>query len=454
MRVVIVGAGTMGQYLADELSREGHNVYLIDKDPSRVAEARESLDVMAVEDEALDGRVIREASLADADMLLAVTNSDEQNIVIAGLAREYGVGLVAARVRDDFYSLPEAERLLTGCLKIDEIINPDDAATTHMLGLITVPGSLEVFHLAGGRALLATFPVHGDCPAAGKKLSQMGQTPFDGRFPLAAAVYRSGTIVVPRGGTELRKGDEASFIMLRGEAAEFGEWFVPGAKPSKRVMILGAESIGVKLAARLEAADISVTLLDPDHKRCLAASAMLEKSTVLRGHITEREVASDTDFSTIDYLVAATSDEEDNIVSAFLAKELGIKRTMVVTQRAEYVHMLRRLRIDSVVNPRILAAGEVLRFIRKGIVLSVAKVGDDRPGGAEILEFMVSPSSPIAGKKLKEAGLHPGTLVGLIIEDGKPLVPHGDTEIKPGQRVLVFSVKEALKAVQKTFAPQ
>jgi trk system potassium uptake protein TrkA len=453
VRVVIVGAGAIGAYLADELSKEGHNVYVIDKNPARVAEIQERMDVLAVEGEALDARVIADANLEHADMLLAVTDSDEQNIVIAGLAKEFGVGLVAARVRDDFYSLDAAQSLLTKRLGIDEVINPDSAAVTHMMGPITVPGSLEVYSLAGGNAFLATFAVHSNCPVKDKTLSQIHGTPFDEGFPLAAAVYRSSSIIVPRGDTELRKGDNVSFIMLKDHAAAFGEWFVPGARRTDRVMILGAMNIGIEMARRLEEMSIAVTLVDPDQKRCIAASEVLKKATVLRGRISEREIAADIDFTSIDYLIAATPDEEDNLIAAFLAKELGVRKTMVVTQHPEHVSLLKRLRIDSVINPRILAAGEVLRFIRKGIVLSVAKVGEERPGGAEILEFMISAASPIAGKKLKEAGLPSGTLVGLIIEGETPVIPHGDTVIRPGARALVFTVKDSLERVQRMFAP-
>ena len=453
MRVVIVGAGAIGAYLAEELSKEGHNVYVIDKNPARIAEIQERLDVLAVEGEALDPRVIEDAGLEHADMLLAVTDSDEQNIIIAGLAKEFGVGLVAARVRDAFYSLDAAQSLLSQRLRIDEIINPDYAAVSHMLASISVPGCLEVYNLADGKAFLATFSVHTNCPVKDKSLSQIHGTPFDEHFPLAAAVYRSSSIIVPRGDTELHKGDDVSFIMLKDQAADFGQWFVPGAGRTDRVIILGAMNIGVQLARRLEDMFIAVTLVDSDQKRCVAASQALKKSTVLRGRISEREVAADIDFASFDYLIAATPDEEDNLIAAFLAKELGVKHTMVVTQHPEHVSLLKRLRIDSVINPRILAAGEVLRFIRKGIVLSVAKVGEERPGAAEILEFLISARSPIAGKKLKDAGLPHGTLVGLVIDGENPVIPHGDTVIQPSSRALVFTVKDSLEKVQKIFAP-
>ncbi|MBN1807987.1 MAG: Trk system potassium transporter TrkA [Planctomycetes bacterium] len=454
MRIVITGAGTMGTYLAAELSSEGHNIYLIDKNPDRIAEAIERMDVMAVEGEALDSHTITEANLAGADMLLAVTDSDEQNIVIAGLAREYGVGLVAARVRGEFYNLDEAKSLLQNRLRIDEVINPDDAAVRHMYSLLAIPGSLEVYSLAGGKAFLATFPVHGNCPIVDNTLSEVKGTPFDDSFPLAAALYRNGEIEVPRGHTKLIKNDEVSFIMLRSHAAAFGEWFVPDARAAHKVLILGAQSIGIKMARKLEQSGIEVTMVDPVQKRCLAASEALEKTRILRGKISEKEIASDLDTAATDYVIAATEDEEENLISAFLAKEWGVKRTMVVTQRPEYVPVLKRLRVDSVVNPRILAAGEVLRFIRKGIVLAVAKIGEDRPGNAEILEFMVSQSSPVAGKALKDAKLPQGTLLELLIEGETPVVPHGDTEIKPGMRALVFAVQKSLRSIQKMFAPE
>jgi trk system potassium uptake protein TrkA len=444
----------MGAYVAEELSREGHNVYLIDKNAARIAQAQERMDVLAIEGEALDARVIAEAGIDAADMLLAVTDSDEQNIVIAGLAKEFGVDLVVARVRDDFYSLAAARRLLADRLRIDEVINPDEAAVAHMLALISVPGSIEVHRLAGGKAYLATFPIHADCPIRDKTLSGISGVAFEGTFPLAAAVYRAGAIKVPRGDTTIEKDDEVSFIMLKEQAVAFGRWLVPGAQPVETVIILGACNIGIKLAQVLEEQHISVTVIDSEIGRCVAASAALKKSTVLRGQLVEREILGDIDFATVDFLIAATEDEEDNLIAAFLAKEYGARHTIVVTQHAEYVSLLRQLKVDSVITPRLLAAGEILRFIRKGIVLSAAKVGEERPGGAEILEFLVSDSSPVANKKLREADLPRGTLVGLIIEGENTIIPHGDTILRPGARALVFTVKESLKTVQKAFAPK
>lgn len=453
MRIVIVGAGTMGSHIARELSGEGHSVFVIERVPEKAQELMERTDAMVITGEALDPKIVSEAEVSRADLLLAVTDRDELNIVLAALAREFGVERTVARVRGDSYGLPQAKNLLDKRLEINQVVNPVEASVTRLTAHLMIPGASEVIPLVSSKAYLATLPVGPDCPMKDIPLAEFSDHPFE-VFPLAVARYSRQELTIPRGEHVLREGEDVSFIIREEDASAFAAWFAPGEEGGDQIVIVGARGVGFHLAARLQQTDKQVAVVDDDAEECQRAAAGLNGVTVVRGRITEEEVLNEIDLARADFLVAASADEDYNLIAALWAKRYGARRALVVTEHPEYVRLLRSLDVDAAINPRTLAASEVLRFIRQGLVISVTKVGGGRTTSAEVLEFLVSELSPVAGKNVAEAGLPQGALIGLLVEGDRVVVPHGSTMIQPGSRALVFSTRPALKKVQSLFAPR
>lgn len=450
MRIVIVGGGVVGQNLAEELSVEEHDITLIDRDPAVVARLSESLDVFALEGDGASPRVLEEAGIKDAEMVVAVTDSDHLNMFICLMAESMGVKNKLARVRNDEYAQPRALELIRRKLAIDRIINPEALVVEHVAKLIATPGATDAHELAGGAILLHAFNIHPGVPLAGRKLKDVREL-LPGEPFLIASLSRNGTMIIPVGDDEIRVGDRIHVVTARESLTRFLELVERRRVAVQRAFVSDAGRLGLALAHMIERHVPEVVMFEPEDRRANDAALALDYTLVVKGAPTETELLQEYDVRSCDLFVSAGEDEEQTIMAGLMAKRLGARKVVVVTGRRAHVALLESAGIDVVIEPKILTVSEILSHVRGARVLSVAKV----EGDAEAIELLATRKSPIVNRALREVEIPRGMLIGAIIradQDGKVEVPTGESVIRPRDKVIVFTLPHARARAEEIVA--
>ncbi|MHC5019874.1 MAG: Trk system potassium transporter TrkA [Planctomycetota bacterium] len=445
MRILVAGAGVVGFNLARQLVAEGQDVSLLDDDPEAVRHATERLDVLAVRGHAANLADLQRAGLEQTQLLVAVTRDDETNMIACFLAGEHGVRRRVARVRNLQYAgLPAPINLAP--LHIDRIVNPDEVLVEGVLRVVGTPGAFEAADFAEGQILLRGFEVPPDSTIAGRRLTELRGLGLEGI--LIVGIIRERRLRVPTGDDEIQAGDHVFILSAKDALSKLLKLVVPNARPVRRVIITGGGPAGIHLAQRLSDTVDEVVMLEADAERAEAAAAELRKATVLRGEPTDGDVLRDADAKNADVFVAVGPRDDENLLSALLAKRQGASRTVVMSSDPAYVPILNSIGIDAAVNPRLMTVGEILRELRRGRIHSVAKLQEFE---AEALEIEVMTGSPAAGKELRSIKFPRGALVGAVLKDGTPMIPRGDTVLEPGMIVIIFTLPSALEKIEKLF---
>jgi trk system potassium uptake protein TrkA len=447
MRMIVIGAGEVGYHIAERLSREGHDVVVVERDPAVRARVQDELDVITIEGSGSSPRVLEEAGIREAGLLIAVADIDEVNVAACLLAKEYGVATRIARVRDPDFS--ESAFLDRGKrLGIDLLINPNIVVAEEILDLIKTPAAAEVGKFAEGRVLMLGIQVPPRAPILDRPLRLLrsfhAATPF-----LIVAVMRDGTLILPDGETVLREGDHVYVVSKRESVNAILALLGKRESIVERVMVIGGGRMGLRIAQLLESERYTVKLVERRQERCEELSRLLNDTLVLHGDGTDARTLVGEGIAEMDAVVAVTDDEATNILAALLAKEQGAKKVMALIKRPQLLHLLPHLGIDAAISPRTLTASVILKYVRKGKVLSIFELPES---DAETLEMVVSPQSRVAGKAIRDAGLPPGAIVGAVVHRGEIAIPRGDTVFQPDDRVVVFALPCAIPDIEKRFA--
>ena len=441
MSILIIGGGDIGATLAERLSSENKDVVLVESDESRVRELREIADVQVVHGNGANPRVMREAGLDEADMLIAVTNSDEVNLVACLVGSKATViPTKIARVRDPDLALAAAE--MFGDDPLDLNINPEEVAAHSILRTLSVPGAVEVIEFAEGRVQVVAFSVDRPSGAVGVVLRDL-------KLKLGVncnilAISREDELLIPRGDTQIQRGD---LLYAAGSPASLGalaELLEKERRDVRRIIISGGANIGYYLATLLEERDIAPKILESDPARCKFLVERLKKSVVLQGSGTDRDLLREEGIETADAFLALTRDEEENILSSLLAKRAGAALVMATVNKPSYAPLASAIGIDAVVSPKQAAVSAILHFIRKGKVESVATVGEE---AAEALEIVVLETSELAGKPLRDADLR-DAVVGAIVRGDDVIIPAGDDVIEAGDHVVILVLRSAIPRLE------
>ena len=363
------------------------------------------------------------------------------------LAKEYGATRRIARVRDPEFS---QHPFLEGGrrLGIDLLINPTIVVAEEILDLIKTPAAAEIGKFVEGRVMMLGLQIAPGAPILDRPLRALrafhATTPF-----IIVAISRHGRLLIPDGGTEVVEGDHLYFISRREAINDI--LTLLGKKESivQRVLIVGGGRVGIRVAELLERERISAKLLELDAGRCEALSRHLAHALVLCGDGTDVRTLVEEGISGMDAVVAVTDDEATNILAALLAKEQGAKKVMALIKRPHLTHLLPHLGIDAAISPRIATANVILKYVRRGRVLSIFELPES---DAETLELVVAPGSEVAGKRLREAGLPSGAIIGAIVHQDDILIPKGDTFVHPEDRVVVFAMPTAIPDVERLFS--
>jgi trk system potassium uptake protein TrkA len=448
VRILIIGAGEVGTYTAERLVREGHDLVVIDQDPVAIARIND-LDVFGAVGDGTDPRVLREHGIDHTDLVLAVSQVDSVNLTACAFASRLGATRSVARLSEAI--LPtDAVRLAKETFGVDFVINPSEEAAREIAGILEGRQVTDSVEFDQGRVRLVGIRVGNDSVLANKSLMEL-RGAYDQMSMLVVAIVREGATIIPRGDHRILPGDRVYMLGARDELAQFvtTEDEQDGAGGTRRVLIVGGGQVGQRLAARLEDADIDVRLLESDRDRSESLAAAFEKTTVLRGDGTTLSALKESGAGDMDGFVAVAGDEETNVMSALLARHLGARKVVALVKRTDYIPILKEIGLDAAVNPRVTAAGALLRFVRRGHILQVTTFKDI---DAEVLELVTGEKAKIVGKPLRDVKFPRDAILGGYTRADAFDIPDGETVLEAHDRVIVFALPSAIPKVERMFS--
>ena len=450
MKIVILGAGQVGGSVAESLVSEQNDITVVDLEPQRLRDLQDRLDLRTVIGSGAHPTVLSEAGIEDADLLVAVTQSDETNLVACRLAaRLFNVPRRIARVRATDY-LGNDKVLGEDGFDVDLAICPEQILTDYIVKLVEFPEALQVLDFADGKVSLVAVRAYAGGPLVGHPLKDMRKhmPKIDTRI---VAIFRGDRSIVPDGDTVVEPDDEVFCLAASGHIREVMRELGRMDRPVKRVMIAGGGNIGLRLAFALEK-DYTVRVIEHNKRRCEALGARLGEALVLNGDATDEELLEDEGIRDMDLFVAVTNDDENNIMSSLLAKRMGARRVAALINRRSYVDLLQAGQIDIAISPAQATIGSLLAHVRRGDVVAVHSL---RRGAAEAIEAVVHGdrgSSRICGRCVNEIRLPPGATIGAVVRGEEVIMAHHDTRIEPGDHVIVFvSSKRLVPQVEELF---
>ncbi|MEZ5626914.1 Trk system potassium transporter TrkA [Denitromonas sp.] len=460
MKIILLGAGQVGASVAENLVSEANDITMVDTDADHLAVLRDRLDLRTVCGNAASPSVLKEAGAEDADLLIAVTQSDQTNLCACRIARTlFNLPTRIARLRSsDFVDHPELLNLEN--FAVDFSICPEQIVTDYIRRLIEFPEALQVVDFADGALSLIAVRAFEGGPLVGHPIKAL-------RYHMpnvevrVSAIYRQGEPIIPEGDTFIQPGDEVFCLAASANIRRVMRELTHIDRPMRRIMIAGGGNIGLRLARAIES-DYEVKILEYDKRRAEAIAIELHNTLVLRGDSTDENLLENENIDEMDMFVALTNDEEDNIMSASLAKRMGARRTLALINRKSYVDLVQGGHIDIAISPAQTSIGSLLAHVRRGDVVAVHSL---RRGAAEALEIIAhgdEKNSKVVGRAIEDIRLPRGATIGALVrmegatEDspGRPnvLMAHHDTVIEPEDHLIVFCTsKKLVRQVEKLF---
>ena len=451
MKIIILGAGQVGGTLAEHLASEANDITVVDTDGERLRDLGDRLDIRTVQGRASLPNVLRQAGADDADMLVAVTNSDETNMVACQVAYTlFHTPTKIARVREAAYLTRGEELFDNDAIPVDVLISPEQVVTNYIRRLIEYPGALQVIDFAEGKAQLVAVKAYYGGPLVGQQLRQLRQhmPNVDTRV---AAIFRRNRPIMPKGDTIIEADDEVFFIAAKAHIRAVMSEMRRLEDSYKRVVIAGGGNIGERLAEAIESR-YQVKIIEMNPARCRYLSENLDSTIVLQGSASDRDLLVEENINDADIFLALTNDDEANIMSSLLAKRLGARKVMTIINNPAYVDLVQGGEIDIAISPQLATIGTLLTHVRRGDIESVHSL---RRGAAEAIEAIAhgdAKSSKVVGRMIEDIALPPGTTIGAVIRDEEVLIAHDDTVIESGDHVILFLVdKKYIRDVERLF---
>jgi trk system potassium uptake protein TrkA len=445
MRILIIGAGVVGFNLAQELSKEGHDIAIIDQNLEKMRRISDTLDVLSIIGNACHPSVLIRSGIENMEMIIAVTDKDEINLLVCSLASKFNVKKRFARLRNQeftqaghVFSLEE--------LSIDHAINPGHIIVDTIVKIISTPGVVNVAEFAEGEVLLREFDIPDNAPIAGKQIKELSSVSTMDSFVIIAIV-REGKLVIPKADDVIQPGDKIYTIVDK----DFLPFLLPMLNKSveevQKVVIFGANQVSISLAKALEETIRDVSIIEPSRENANQAAEVLARCVVHHGSGTDMNLFNDINMNEADFFLALSEDDENNILAALLAKKHGAKRALVITNDPEYLPILDSIGMDITINPRLITVSAILKHLRKGRVMSVFKLIED----AEVMEIGVDTNSSIINKKIGKVKFPENSMIGALLRKGEMMVPTKDLEIKAGDSVIVVAQPQAIEKIEKLF---
>ena len=450
MKLIVCGAGQVGFQIARHLSGEGSEVTVIDNNPSLVRQVTDNLDVAGVAGFASHPDVLAEAGARDCDMLIAATSMDEVNMVACQVAHSvFEVPVKIARVRSDSYLGAEWSDLFRrDHMPIDVIISPENEVAKVTMRRLAATAAFDVEPFLDGAADFIGLRILDDCPTINTPLRQLTEL-FSTLRCVVVGIRREGRTWAADADDQLIAGDDVYFISAREDTQRTIGIFGRENLQAQRIVIVGAGNIGLRVARAVEnSGTLRAKIVELNRARAEFAADQLDRTIVLNGDALDSAIIEEADIGGADAIVALTDDDRANLLSCALAHEAGCPISIALAKAPIYERLAGPMGINALINPRATTVSTILRHVRRGKVRAVYSVGG---GEAEVIEAQVMATSPIAGKRIRDASFPNGSIVGAIYSDGKVQMPRGSTEIKVGDILVVFAMRDAVRQVEQMF---
>jgi trk system potassium uptake protein TrkA len=444
VRVIVVGAGEVGSYVAERLSREGHDVAVVELDAFRLRQLSDDLDVLTVEGSGTHPATLRRAGVEQAELLVAVTSNDEVNLISSLLAKSIGVPRTVVRIEAAELRGADAEdvRLASGA---DLVIDPDAEAAAEVLELLDFPGADEVAYMAGGEVIVIGARLPENAPLIGRTLKDIGEE-FEPDWDFVmGSIGRGEETIIPRRDHRLEPGDHVRVAMKRRARKMVAELLGLDRGSLTRIMLLGGGRTAEILAERLTSRGVQVVIVERNPARARVLAENLDDTLVLEGDIADADLLEEADVGRYDMVVALTGEDDANILACLYAKSVGAGETVAVVHRLALLSLLGQAGIDVALSPRTATANGVLRFVRG----DVAAVATFLQGDAEVIELEIAPDSPADGSLVKDLGLPKDVLIGAFVRDGKPQIARGRSRLRGRDHIVAFAMPGAVDEVHR-----
>lgn len=437
MRIIIAGAGKLGFSIAQLLAEDQFDVVVVENNTKRKELVQNTLDVLAIEGNSCNPLTFNDPDIVDADVLIACTDSDEVNMITCLMAKKYGIKHTVARIRNVDYTI-HAPSMLNDDMKIDLVINPERITAVEIDHILMTPSALNVDDFADGKVRMFEAKVREESPFVNIPLKDLNM-PKD---ILLAMVFRRHKMIIPRGNDYILPGDNVYFVGKHEAIREFENKFANTYEKLEKVLIIGAGRTGRFLAPMLERQGIQVKVIEKNKERCQILASKLKHGLVLCGDGTDIDLLTEEGVSEADVVICLTEDDKLNLLLAQLAKHLGAPKTIVRVARNEYIELMEKVGVDIVLSSRLLSAGEVLRFVRKGGIVSVSLLEGAQ---AEALEIIVGKDSDADGIAVRNLKLPKECLLCAIVRNNEAYIPNGDTVLQADDRIIFFVKSELAK---------
>ena len=451
MRIVVVGAGVVGFHLAERLSAESHKMTIIDSDGELIQRIDDRLNVQAIQGNAASPRILRQAKVDSADLVIAVTDRDETNITVSLLAKHLGAAKCVVRLRNSELS---GNTQLMEKYGADATVNPIAVTAEKIHRLVQHPGAFDVSTFADGKLFLWGYVISEGSALDSILLKDLRKHHDPKKLGLIVAIFRGDDLMIPRGDDRLIAGDHIYVLMPESQFEHFRELVHPETENVDKVVIAGATRLGLEVAHRLEEVRSIRTLIMVEKDRQLAEKAadQLNRTLVLHGNITDRDFVIENEIGEANYFLALGTDDTDNLTNAMLIRKAGVRRVLVRSENDQFLPVFQQTNFGEVINPRRVTVSDILRVIRRGNVVRISQVGTS---GAEVREYEVTDNQLVVGKKIRDLKLPKASIIGAIQrknEHGEEIrTAGGDTEILAGDHVIIFALPEAVEAIEKLF---
>lgn len=437
MKIIIIGDGKTGYSLAENLSKEDNDISIIDKNAEALRKADEYLDVRCIKGNGVSTSILAEAGINECDLLIAATASDEMNMVCCLTGKKLGATHTVARIRDPEYA--DELSLLKTELGLDLVFNPERAAAREIARMLRFPQAMNVEIFAKGRVEMIEVRVTDAMPIVGMKLRDISSKMSSS---LIGAVLRGNEAIIPKGDFEILTGDTIYIVGKPDNISGFLKYIGLYSQKVKNVMIIGGGRIAYYLAKALDEAGMRVKIIELDHDRCIALSELLPHTIIIHGDGSDEAVLLSENLSDMGAFVSLTGRDEDNFMAALLAKQAGVSKVVAKINRLNYIGIIKKAGIDSVINPSLITTNIILRYVRgmKNVLdnplESLYRIVNDQ---AEAVEFSIHEQTAFLDVPLRKLRLVEGVLLAVLVRKNEVIIPHGDDVLKRGDSVIIIS---------------
>jgi len=445
MRIIIAGMGDVGYHLAKQLSQESHDIIAIDTSQQRLSYTDSMTDVMTVNGSSTSIKVLLDAKVDKADLLVAVTSSEEVNIATAILGKKLGAKKTIARIGNAEYQDPKVGVNFSE-IGIDFMIYPEELAAIETVNLIQRTAATDILEFEKGKLTVMGLRLDKIAPIMHKKIFEVAQEYQSVDFRVVA-IYRNFRTIIPSGNDRFLPNDQVFVITTQGGIETVLKLAGKENLKFENIMILGGGKIGRRVAKLLEKS-MKVKLIESDEEKSFELADMLQDTLVIRGDGRDIDLLAQEGIVDMDAFIALTEDAETNIITCLMAKHLGVKKTIALVDKVDYVPLTQTIGLDSLINKKLIAANSISRFIRKGEVIAIASLeGID----AEVLEYVAAPGSDVVKHKVRDLHFPKDAIIGGVIRGDESFIIVGDSQIKPNDKVVVFALPGSVKKIVKFF---